>query len=184
MKRVDKSHAIKSDPQADPMPKPIQAYLTIQRTYVIRCPQCHQSRQFRVAEIPAGRPDPFRYDCSSCGAASMVQLIGFRSSNRRPTRLTVSFTWGRETPRLLRLGTALDISLSGMRLVTEAIGELRKGEILQLSVVLDDQIRSRLQIPAAVQRISQAGHSMEIAVHFLALKPEHRYMLDRYIHHP
>jgi hypothetical protein len=165
-------------------PKPVQAFITIQQTYVIRCPSCHQSRQFRVAEIPAGRPDPFRYDCAGCGASSAVQLIGFRSSNRRPARLTVSFSWGRETPRLVRLGTVVDISLTGMRLVTEPLDEIRRGEVLQMSLVLDDQIRSRLHVTATVKRTSQTRNSMEIAVHFLALKPEHRYVLDRYVHHP
>jgi hypothetical protein len=182
MKRVAPGR--NAERQTAPPPKPVQAYITIQRTYVVRCPRCHQSRQFRVAEIPAGRPDPFQYDCSACSATSMVQLIGFRSSNRRTARLTVSFTRARETPRLVRLGTALDISLSGMRLVTEPVDELGKGEILQLSVVLDDQVRSRLQLPATVRRLSKAGDLMEVAVQFLALKPEHRFILDRYIHHP
>lgn len=173
-----------ADDEVERTPKPVPAFITIQQTYVVRCPNCHHSRQFRVAEIPAGRPDPFRYDCPNCGASSTVQLIGFRSSNRKPARLTVSFTGGRETPRLVRLGTVLDISLSGMRLITEPLEEIRKGEVLQLSVVLDDQVRSRLQISGTVRRTSRTKDSMEIAVHFLALKPEHRYILDRYVHHP
>jgi hypothetical protein len=57
--------------------RPVQSYITTQRTYVIRCPHCGRSRQFRVAEIPPERPNPFAYDCPFCDAPSFVDLVGF-----------------------------------------------------------------------------------------------------------
>jgi hypothetical protein len=77
----------------------------------------------------------------------------------------------------------LDISLTGLRLITEPIKPLAKAETLNLTVVLDDQARSRLKIAAAIRRVVQSGHSMLVAVHFQSLKPEYRYILDRYLHH-
>jgi PilZ domain len=163
--------------------RPVQAYITTQRTYVIRCPHCLRSRQYRVAEIPPDRPNPFAYDCPFCAAPSFVDLVGFRSGLRRRVHLPASFTVAGDNPRVLRLGTVLDISLTGLRLVTEPIKQLAKAESLHVTVVLDDQARSRLKFAAAIRRVSQSGHSMIVAVHFTSLKPEHRYILDRYLHH-
>jgi hypothetical protein len=163
--------------------RPVQSYITTQRTYVIRCPHCNRSRQYRVSDIPPDRPNPFAYDCPFCAAPSFVDLVGFRAGLRRRVHLPVSFTLAGETPRLLRLGTVLDISLTGLRLMTEPIKQLARAEGLNLAVVLDDQARSRLKIAGSIRRVTQSGPSMLVAVHFQSLKPEYRYILDRYLHH-
>ena len=164
--------------------RPVQSYITTQRTYVIRCPHCNRSRQYRVADIPPDRPNPFAYDCPFCAAPSFVDLVGFRSGNRRRVHLPATFTLPGQNPRLVRLGTVLDISLTGLRLMTEPIKQLLKAETVQVTVVLDDPARSRLRLSAAIRRVGESGQAMIVAVHFTSLKPEYRYILDRYLHHP
>ncbi|MBI4401932.1 MAG: PilZ domain-containing protein [Nitrospirae bacterium] len=167
-------HPSKGEPQR------LQAYIAQDRTYTIHCPHCNRTKKFSLSEIPRGSPNPFRYDCA-CGSTSSVLLVGFRASPRKTVNLPGSLIRASDTRKLRFLCTVQDISAKGMRLSTEPIKDLRRAEVIHVSIVLDNQARSKLDLPSRIRRISPAKDHLTLAVEFLALNPQHRDALDAYM---
>lgn len=161
-------------------PQRVEAYIAQDRTYKISCPYCNRTKKFALSEIPPDSPHPFLYDCV-CGSTASVLLVGFRASPRKRVNLAGSWMRASDSRRQRFLCTVQDISAKGMRLSTEPIRDLHPADVIQVSVVLDDQARSKLDLPARIRRISPAKDHLTLAVEFLSLNPQHRDALDAYM---
>ncbi len=160
--------------------KVVLAYISKQRAYVINCPECGQSETFHVTEIPPTRPNPFKYICP-CGISSSVRLVGFRGGERKPVELVSSFVRATDPGKVRTLCTVLDISVKGMRVSAEPVKNLAAGEEIDISIILDDDQRTKLELPSKIQRLNQDNGQLTIAFEFLNLDPSSQGILGDYL---
>src|SRR2546422_7303419 len=49
----------------------IEVHLSPQKTFLVVCPHCNQSKIFNLNDLPSNAPNPFNYECR-CGGVSFV----------------------------------------------------------------------------------------------------------------
>ena len=158
----------------------LEAFISQDRTFSLRCPSCYAWRQHDVCELPAGFPNPLLYECE-CGAVATLRLVGYRMAKRKPTSLVASFSRPSQNGRVRTLGTVLDISAKGMRFSTEPVRDMELGEELNISLILDDTKRTKLKLRSKVQRLNRDEGNFEVAVEFFNATEDQIETLKRYV---
>lgn len=158
----------------------LEAYISHHRTYSISCLRCNRTQRFRTADIPPSRPNPFTHKCP-CGVYWNVRLVGMRGGHRKLVTLAGSLVRATDPRKIRVFCTILNISRKGLWLSTEPIKNLTKGEVIQVSLVLDNKKRTRLELPGKIGRIGQAKNHWYLAVEFLPLPTRYLEIIDTYV---
>src|SRR3989442_15907163 len=132
----------------------IEVHLSPQKTFLVLCPHCNQSKIFNLDDLPPNSPNPFNYECP-CGASSNV-LLNYRGSYRKRVNLAGMFTVPSESKKIERICTILDISATVMQIVTNYFKTISDGHLIHTTVLLDDKLRISLRLNRVVLRIIPA----------------------------
>ena len=158
----------------------VQAYISKTGTYSIECPSCFTAKAYPLANLPPGHPNPFSHTCP-CGKTLTVRLVGMRHGHRKRARLAASVqrTAGIGGPPVI--ATVEDISISGVRVATERIRNLQKGEVLNFTCVLDTKARTKLTLPSKVRRITGNESRVILALEYVRLTQDQHALLEAYL---
>ncbi len=149
--------------------KDIQIFVSDTNTFIVSCPYCPRSREFRVDELPPDLPNPFIYECP-CGNPSSV-LVNFRRTYRRSVHLQGSLTVASNVRTFDRSCTVLDISQTGMRLAVTSAKNLVEGELITVRVVLDDLQRTKLDPLCVIREIIPEKSRFILGVEYVSPDP-------------
>jgi hypothetical protein len=147
----------------------LQLYVSDTNTFIVSCPYCPRSREFRVDELPPDLPNPFIYECP-CGKPSSV-LVNFRRTYRRSVNLQGSLTVDSDVRTFERSCTVLDISQTGMRLAVTSAKNLVEGQLVTIRVVLDDLQRTKLDPLCAIREIIPEKARFILGVEYVSPDP-------------
>ncbi len=157
----------------------IEAHLSPQQTFLVVCPQCNQSKIFNLNDLPPNAPNPFKYECH-CGASSNV-LLNYRRSYRKRVNLAGIFTVPSESKKIERFCTVLDISATGMQIVTDYSKAISEGQPIHATIILDDKMRTRLELPCVVRRIIPDNARSRLRLEFMNLQAHQQQILGSYL---
>ncbi len=158
----------------------VQAYISNHKTFTIECPKCLQADARRLSDLSSDHPNPFQCTCP-CGAQFEVRLVGFRGGVRKAVRLAASFARLGRGRTLGSFATVLDLSVNGMRFVTEYHKVLRVKDEVRVTLVLNDGKRTKLECAATVQRIKLEKDHATVGVEFHPLSDHDRAILKAYL---
>lgn len=161
-------------------PAPQKAYLSRTNTYLIICPSCRHSDEIGAGKLPPDTPNPFLHRCP-CGVARLIQLVAFRASQRKPVNLVGSLTLSGDNHKFQTLCTVLDISAKGIGVATEPLKHVAQNTAVHASILLDDQVRTRLDSPCKVRRISPDKNRLVLGMEFVTLSPRQQQSLGSYL---
>src|SRR6059036_2012450 len=116
----------------------IEVHLSPQKTFLVVCPHCNQSKIFNLNDLPSNAPNPFNYECR-CGGFSSV-LLNYRRSYRKRVNLAGMFTVPCESKKIERICSILDISATGMQIVTDYFKTISEGQLIHTTVILDEKV--------------------------------------------
>src|SRR3989442_14052196 len=94
----------------------IEVHLSPQKTFLVVCPHCNQSKIFDLNDLPSESPNPFNYECR-CGGFSNV-LLNFCRSYPKRVNLEGMFLKPFESKKIERIFTIIVISPTGMQIVS------------------------------------------------------------------
>jgi len=157
----------------------IEVHLSPQKTFLVVCPHCNQSRIFNLKDLPQNSPNPFNYECR-CGGFSSV-LLNYRRSYRKRVNLAGMFTVPSESKKIQRICTILDISATGMQIVTDYFKPISEGQLIQATIILDDKWHTRLELPCVVLRISRENARSRLRLKFVNLSTHQQQILGSYL---
>src|SRR2546425_3679458 len=95
----------------------IEVHLSPQKTFLVVCPHCNQSKIFDLNDLPSESPNPFNYECR-CGGVSSV-LLNYRRSFRERVNLAGMFKVPSESKKIERIFPILDISATRLQNVAD-----------------------------------------------------------------
>lgn len=172
---------IEMQPKTPPNSKTaqVQAFITNHSSCTIQCPRCDRVEELTLGEISSAHSNSFECQCP-CGAHFTVRLVGFRAGHRKRVNLAASWARASEPKPIRRLCAVLDLSFRGMRFTTDFAKDLAVGEDINVSLILDDEKRAKLELPAVVKRVSRTQTQFTVAVEFQGASNEHLDMLRRY----
>lgn len=157
----------------------VQTHLSAQQTFAVACPRCHHLEIFKLSDLPADFPNPYKYDCP-CGAPLKV-VLNHRKSYRKDVKLVGCFTVSSEARKIQRFFDVLDISTTGMQIATEEAKTIQKGQLLDATVVLHDKQRTKSDLACIVRRISPDQHRLILGLEFTSLNPYQQQVLGSYL---
>ena len=132
-----------------------------------------------MRDLPASSLNPFPCECS-CGAAFSVRLVGFRAAPRKAVNLAASFVSNSDRRSIKRLCAVGDLSVKGLRLTTDAITGPSVGEDVKISLVLDDNKRTKVEVAGTVRRVLSAKTQLTVGVEFQPVKAPAFDILESY----
>ncbi len=157
----------------------LQASITPSKKFVVVCPDCNQTKHFPLEDLSPSTPNPFPYECS-CGKSYQV-MLNFRKSVRKKVNLFGTFILIADPKNIPRTCNVLDISSTGMRLGTDLIKTLQKGDELNVAVILDDKRRTKLEIRAAVRQIIPDKARLILGIVYVSVTPFQKQILGFYL---
>lgn len=158
-----------------------KAYLSKKKnTYLIICPSCRHSHEIGAGELPPNTPHPFLHHCP-CGVTCPVQLVAFRASQRKPVNLVGSLMLSSNSHKIQTLCTVLDISAKGIGVATEPLKNVAQDTPVRASILLDDQVRTKLDLPCKVRHIRPDKNRLILGMEFVALSPHQQQTLGSYL---
>jgi hypothetical protein len=149
--------------------KVLQIFVSEKDTFIVSCPYCPRSREFRVEELPPDLPNPFLYECP-CGNPSSI-LVNFRKTYRRSVNLQGSLMVDSAARSFERSCTVLNISQTGMRLAVTSAKNLVEGQLVTVRVVLDDLQRTKLEPLCAIRDIIPEKARFILGVEYVSPDP-------------
>ena len=157
----------------------IEVHLSPQKTFLVVCPHCNQSKIFNLNDLPPNSPNPFTYGCR-CGWFSSV-LLNYRRSYRKRVNLAGMFTVPSESKKIERICTILDISATGMQIMTDFFKTISEGQLIHTTVVLDDKLRTRLELHCVVLRIIRDNARSRLRLELVNLNTHQQQILGSYL---
>jgi hypothetical protein len=157
----------------------IEVYLSPQETFLVVCPHCNQSKIFKPDDLPPNSPNPFKYECP-CGVSSNV-LLNYRRTYRKDVKLAGSFTLPSESKKIERICTVLDISATGMQIVTDYFKNISEGQPIDATIIFDDKLRTRLELRCVVRHIIPDNARRRLRLEFVNLNPHQQQVLGAYL---
>jgi hypothetical protein len=157
----------------------IEVHLSQQKTFLVLCPHCNQSKIFNLTDLPPNSPNPFNYECH-CGVPSNV-LLNYRGSYRKRVNLAGMFTVPSESKQIERICTILDLSATGMHIVTDYFKTIPEGQLIQATIIFDDKWHTRLELPCVVLRINLEDARSRLSLEFVNLNPHQQQVLGSYL---
>src|SRR2546428_2179788 len=106
----------------------IEVHLSPQKTFLVVCPHCNQSKIFDLNDLPSESPNPFNYECR-CGGFSNA-LFNYPRSYRKRVNLAGMVTLPSQSKKNERICTILHISATGMRIVTDYFKTTSSGQLI------------------------------------------------------
>src|SRR2546425_12416136 len=94
----------------------IEVHLSPQKTFLVLCPHCNQSKILNLNDLPPNSPNPFNYECR-CGGFASVPL-NYRRSYRQRVNLAGMFSEPSATKKIERICHTIDTSASAKQTVT------------------------------------------------------------------
>jgi hypothetical protein len=159
--------------------KPVETvYISSGKTYLIRCRECRERREFHVSELPH-TIEPYRYRCE-CGHESMVRLVSFRCAPRKDVNLSAVLV--RSTPQgSVRIsGLVENISVKGLRMKIPFVRDFRDADV-KILMVIPTRIRRSLDVTCRVRRVAQVHDHLRLALEFQGLPSEQQQALEEYL---
>ncbi len=157
----------------------IEVHLSPQKTFLVVCPHCNQSKIFNLNDLPPNSPNPFNYECR-CGGFSSV-LLNYRRSYRKRVNLAGMFTVPSESKKIERICSILDISATGMQIVTDYFKTISEGQLIHTTVILDDKLRTRLELHCVVLRIIRDNARSRLRLELVNLNTHQQQILGSYL---
>jgi c-di-GMP-binding flagellar brake protein YcgR len=122
----------------------------------------------------------FPHTCP-CGKISQVS-INFRKAHRKEVNLIGSFIVTSDPKNFRRPCTVLDISAAGMRVGTELVKSLQKGDDLLVTFILNDKAKTKLELRCATRQIFPDKKSgLILGLEFINMNPHHLQVLGFYM---
>jgi hypothetical protein len=157
----------------------IEAFLSPRQTSVVTCPHCNQVKTFTLSDLPPRFPNPFQYDCP-CGATLRIAL-DYRKSYRKSVDLAGSFTLPSDAKKIPRFFDTLDVSPTGMQIVTDDVKTLWQGQTIDATVILHDKQRTKLDLTCIVRRITRSKNRLTLGLAFKNLTPHQQQALGSHL---
>jgi hypothetical protein len=157
----------------------IEVHLSAEETFLVVCPHCNQSKIFKLDDLPPNSPNPFKYQCH-CGVSSNV-LLDYRRSYRKGVKLAGIFTVPSESKKIERICTILDISATGMQIVTDYFKNISEGQPIDATIILDDKLRTRVELHCVVRHIIPDIARKQLRLEFVNLNPNQQQVLGSYL---
>jgi c-di-GMP-binding flagellar brake protein YcgR len=110
-----------------------------------------------------------------------VQLVGFRTSQRKAVKLVGCLVLGSTLAKVQMPCTVRDISVKGMCISTGQIKHLSQDADLHASVLLDDRTQTRLKLPCKVRHLRRDTAGVILGVEFLAVEPGQAQAIGSYL---
>ena len=157
----------------------IEVHLSPQKTFLVLCPHCNQSKIFNLNDLPPNSPNPFNYECH-CGVSSNV-LLNYRRNYRKRVTLAGMLTVPSESKKIERNCTILDISCTGMHVVTDYFKTISEGQHIHATIILGDKWRTRLELHCVVLRIIPDNARSRLSLEFVNLNTHQQQVLGTYL---
>src|SRR2546427_13251389 len=93
----------------------IEVHLSPQKTFLVVCPHCNQSKIFNLNDLPSNAPNPFNYECR-CGGFSNV-LFNYKMSYWEWVNFAGMFTLSSASKKTEKIGTILAISSTRLQIL-------------------------------------------------------------------
>jgi c-di-GMP-binding flagellar brake protein YcgR len=91
------------------------------------------------------------------------------------------FTVPSESKQIERICTILDLSATGMHIVTDYFKTIPEGQFIQATIIFDDKWHTRLELPCVVLRINLEDARSRLSLEFVNLNPHQQQVLGSYL---
>jgi hypothetical protein len=158
----------------------IQVHVSPQKRFTVQCPQCKNARTYHLDELGQNPKNPFPHPCP-CGKTSQV-WINYRKAHRKEVNLIGSFVITTDPKSFRRPCTVMDISQAGMRVGTELVKTLQKGDDLLVTFILNDKAKTKLELRSAVRQVfPDKKGGLILGLEFINLNPHQQQVLGFYM---
>jgi hypothetical protein len=156
-----------------------EVYISSRKTYVLTCPACQDTKELHVGELPHSSR-PYTHTCQ-CGVATPMRLISLRAGHRKGVKLAGTLSRSSAKGGVRLFCTVENLSLGGMRITTEPIKQIGQDEVLTVSVVLDEPVKSKLTVRCGLRRMTTEKGHIRLALDFQGLTPAQESLLQHYL---
>lgn len=147
------------------------------KTFLAVC-QCGFLKELQYSDFQS-KEDPFHYQCS-CGKSCKV-VRNLRQSARKKVSLIGRIARSLDPGKVDWFGTVLDISKFGMLMKTDAIKNISENESLSSTILLDDGLKTKLDIHGQVRRVVSDDDSVLLGIEFRQMTPQQEQLLGVYM---
>jgi c-di-GMP-binding flagellar brake protein YcgR len=91
------------------------------------------------------------------------------------------FTAPSESKKIERTCTVLDLSATGIQIVTDYFKTISEGQLIQATIILDDKWHTRLELPCVVLRIILDDARSRLRLEFTNLNAHQQQVLGSYL---
>jgi c-di-GMP-binding flagellar brake protein YcgR len=107
--------------------------------------------------------------------------LDYRRSYRKGVKLAGIFTVPSESKKIERTCTILDISATGMQIVTDYFKNISEGQPIDATIILDDKLRTRVELHCVVRHIIPDKARKQLRLEFVNLNPNQQQVLGSYL---
>jgi c-di-GMP-binding flagellar brake protein YcgR len=107
--------------------------------------------------------------------------LDYRRNYRKRVDLAGIFTVPSESKKIERTCTVLDLSTTGMLIVTDYFKTISEGQLIQATIIFDDKWHTRLELPCVVLRIILDDARSRLRLEFTNLNAHQQQVLGSYL---
>ena len=158
----------------------IQVHVSPQQRFTVQCHQCKHARTYQLEELGQNPKNPFPHACP-CGKTSQVS-INYRKAHRKEVSLIGSFVFTSDPRNFRRPCNVVDISQAGMRIGTELVKNVQKGDDLLVTFILNDKAKNKLELRCAVRQVfPDKKGGLILGLEFVNMNPHQLQFLGFYM---